>query len=204
MKTNREEILQSALQLFMSMNYERVSLQMITRMVGLTKTGIFNYYPTKLDLFVAVADKYLFNAQDPKRKYEESDGTLADFIDKYVAGVERTMAEIVRLGNVRQEAMPGQSANAGYFHLFQQVLFYYPDGKAKLHAWIESEYDHWRSVIRRAIESGEINREANVEEAVAQFRLTFVGMSFEMSFYEGLDVNRLAAHFRYIYNQLKR
>ena len=137
MKTNREEILQ----LFMSMNYERVSLQMITRMVGLTKTGIFNYYPTKLDLFVAVADKYLFNAQDPKRKYEESDGTLSDFIDKYVAGVERTMAEIVRLGNVRQEAMPGQSANAGYFHLFQQVLFYYPDGKAKLHAWIESEYD---------------------------------------------------------------
>ena len=184
MKTNREEILQSALQLFMSMNYERVSLQMITRMVGLTKTGIFNYYPTKLDLFVAVADKYLFNAQDPKRKYEESDGTLADFIDKYVAGVERTMAEIVRLGNVRQEAMPGQ--------------------KAKLHAWIESEYDHWRSVIRRAIESGEINRETDVEEAVAQFRLTFVGMSFEMSFYEGLDVNRLAAHFRYIYNQLKR
>ena len=55
MKTNREEILQSALQLFMSMNYERVSLQMITRMVGLTKTGIFNYYPTKLDLFVAVS-----------------------------------------------------------------------------------------------------------------------------------------------------
>ena len=105
MKTNREEILQSALQLFMSMNYERVSLQMITRMVGLTKTGIFNYYPTKLDLFVAVADKYLFNAQDPKHKYEESDGTLSDFIDKYVDGVERTMAEIVRLGNVRQEAV---------------------------------------------------------------------------------------------------
>ena len=114
------------------------------------------------------------------------------------------MAAILRLGDVRQGAMPGPAATAGYFHLFQQVLFYYPGGKAKLHAWIESEYDHWRSVIRRAIESGEINREANVEEAVAQFRLTFVGMSFEMSFYEGLDVNRLAAHFRYIYNQLKR
>ena len=42
MKTNRDEILQSALQLFMSMNYERVSLQMIARTVGLTKTGIFN------------------------------------------------------------------------------------------------------------------------------------------------------------------
>ena len=204
MKTNREEILQSALQLFMSMNYERVSLQMITHMVGLTKTGIFNYYPTKLDLFVAVADKYLFNAQNPKYKFEASDGTLADFIDKYVAGVERTMTEIVRLGNVRKEDMPGQSANAGYFHLFQQVLFYYPGGKAKLHAWIDSEYDLWRAVVRRAIESGEINPETDVEAAVAQFRLMFVGMSFEMSFYEGLDVKQLAARFRYIYKMLTR
>ena len=29
---------------------------MIAHSVGLTKTGIFNYYPTKLDLFIAVAD----------------------------------------------------------------------------------------------------------------------------------------------------
>ena len=196
--------MQSALQLFMSMNYERVSLQMITRMVGLTKPGIFNYYPTKLDLFMAVADKYLFNAQNPKYKFEASDGTLADFIDKYVAGVERTMAEIVRLGNVRKEDMPGQSANAGYFHLFQQGWFYYPGGKAKLHAWIDSEYDLWRAVVRRAVESGEINPETDVEAAVAQFRLMFMGMSFEMSFYEGLDVKQLAARFRYIYKMLTR
>lgn len=70
MKTNRDEILQSALQLFMSMNYERVSLQMIARTVGLTKTGIFNYYPSKLDLFVAAVDRYLFHAQNPDNKFE--------------------------------------------------------------------------------------------------------------------------------------
>ena len=134
MKTNREEILQHALQLFMSMNYESVSLQLIAHSVGLTKTGIFNYYPSKLDLFIAVADHYLFHLQDPGNKFSPSDGSLRDFIDKYVEGVERTMAEIVRLGNIQREKMPGQLANAGYFHLFQQVLFYYPDGKHKLHA----------------------------------------------------------------------
>lgn len=107
MKTNREEILQHALQLFMSMNYESVSLQMIAHSVGLTKTGIFNYYPTKLDLFIAVADRYLFHVQDPENKFEPSDGSLRDFIDKYVKGVERTMAEIVRLGNIQREKMPG-------------------------------------------------------------------------------------------------
>ena len=147
MKTNREEILQNALQLFMSKNYEGVSLQMIAHSVGLTKTGIFNYYPTKLDLFIAVADRYLFHLQDPENKFAPSDGSLRDFIDKYVEGVERTMSEIVRLGNIQREKMPGELANAGYFHLFQQVLFYYPDGKRKLNACMEKEYLLWCDVI---------------------------------------------------------
>ena len=48
MKTNRDEILESAFQLFMAMNYERVSLQMITKKVGLTKTG--NHSIFRLDI----------------------------------------------------------------------------------------------------------------------------------------------------------
>lgn len=119
MKTNRDEILESAFQLFMAMNYERVSLQMITKKVGLTKTGIFNYYPTKLDLFIAVADKFLFKVQDPKNKYEIHDGTFRDFIQKYVQGVKNAMAKIVNLGNLSKDIMPGKSPNAGYLHLLQ-------------------------------------------------------------------------------------
>ena len=156
MKTNREEILQNALQLFMSKNYEGVSLQMIAHSVGLTKTGIFNYYPSKLDLFIAVADRYLFHLQDPVNKFAPSDGSLRDFIDKYVEGVERTMAEIVRLGNIQREKMPGQLANAGYFHLYQQVLFYYPDGKHKLHEWMEKEEQLWNDIIRGGVAHGEL------------------------------------------------
>ena len=95
-----------------------------------------------------MADHYLFHLQDPGNKFAPSDGSLCDFIDKYVEGVERTMAEIVRLGNIRREEMPGQLANAGYFHLFQQVLFYYPDGKRKLHEWMEKEFRLWCEVTQ--------------------------------------------------------
>ena len=204
MKTNRDAILQSALQLFMSVNYEKASLQMVTGAVGLTKTGIFNYYPTKLDLFIAVADKYLFNAQNPKYKFDVSDGTLADFIGKYVQGVRRTMAEIVRLGNLNLEAMPGKSANAGYFHLFQQVFLYYPDGKAKLHEMIESDYAYWREAVKQGAMRGEIRRDTDIEEAVALFRQVYTGISYEMSFFGGLDADLLERRFRYIYDLLKR
>ena len=204
MKTNREEILQSALQLFMSMNYESVSLQMIAHSVGLTKTGIFNYYPSKLDLFIAVADRYLFHLQDPENKFAPSDGSLRDFIDKYVEGVERTMAEIVRLGNIQREKMPGQLANAGYFHLFQQVLFYYPDGKHKLHEWMEKEELLWNDIIRGGVERGELREDTDIQEAAALFRQVFIGLAYQMSFSDGLDVGILRKRFHHIYGLLTR
>ena len=188
----------------MSMNYEGVSLQMIAHSVGLTKTGIFNYYPTKLDLFIAVADRYLFHLQDPGNKFAPSDGSLRDFIDKYIEGVERTMDEIVRLGNIRREEMPGQLANAGYFHLFQQVLFYYPDGKRKLHEWMEKEFRLWCGVIARSVERGELRADTDIEEAAALFRQVFIGLSYQMSFDKGLDVGMLRRRFLYIYGLLKR
>lgn len=188
----------------MSMNYEGVSLQMIAHSVGLTKTGIFNYYPSKLDLFIAVADRYLFHLQDPENKFAPSDGSLRDFIDKYVEGVEHTMAEIVRLGNVQREKMPGELANAGYFHLFQQVLFYYPDGKRKLHEWMEKEYQLWCDTIRGGVKRGELRQDTDILEAAALFRQVFIGLAYQMSFSDGLDVGILRKRFLYIYGLLKR
>ena len=41
MKTNRDEILESAFQLFMAMNYERVSLQMIVTILFSALTRMF-------------------------------------------------------------------------------------------------------------------------------------------------------------------
>ena len=204
MKTNREEILQSALRLFMSMNYERVSLQMVTEAVGLTKTGIFNYYASKQELFVAVADRYLFNAQDPEKKYAVCDGTLSDFIDKYIRGVAQTREYIVRIGRVEGDAVTGKHINSAYINLFQQVLFYYPGGKQRLHELMKKEYCCWREAVRGAILSGEVREDVDPEEAAALFRQVFVGMSYEMSFFNGLEINVLERRFRYIYDLLKR
>ncbi|WP_300724712.1 TetR/AcrR family transcriptional regulator [uncultured Bacteroides sp.] len=204
MKTNRDEILQSALQLFMWKNYEAVSLQMITKQVGLTKTGIFNYFPTKMDVFVAVVDTFLFNAQNPQNKFDASNGSLYDFLDKYIAGVKRTMETIVRIGNVDKDAMPGKSANSGYFHLIQQVLFYYPNGKEKLNQLFENEHTLWTSVLRHAVEIGEIKEDTDIEAAFTSFYYGFMGLSYVSSFYDGLDTETLDKHFKHIYAMLKK
>ena len=114
------------------------------------------------------------------------------------------MDEIVRLGNIQREKMPGQLANAGYFHLFQQVRFYYPDGKHKLHEWMEKEFRLWCDVIGRSVGCGELPEEADIPEAAALFRQVFIGLSYQMSFSDGLDVGILRKRFLYIYGLLKR
>ena len=60
MITNREEVLENALRVFAKMNYEKASQVEIGKACGLTKAGLVYYYPIKLDLFVAVIDKYVF------------------------------------------------------------------------------------------------------------------------------------------------
>lgn len=84
------------------------------------------------------------------------------------------------------------------------MLFYYPDGKHKLHEWMEKEFRLWCNVIARSVERGELRADTDIEEAAALFRQVFIGLSYQMSFSDGLDVEILRKRFLYIYGLLKR
>ena len=70
MITNREEVLENALRVFAKMNYEKASQVEIGKACGLTKAGLVYYYPIKLDLFVAVIDKYVFGVRGYEDRFE--------------------------------------------------------------------------------------------------------------------------------------
>ncbi len=95
MKTNRDRILEECLRVFLSMNYERASISRLSEACGLSRMGIHHYYPDKLSIFRAVADRYIFEAQAPESKFDTAEGSLADFIDRYLEGIRRTMAQLV-------------------------------------------------------------------------------------------------------------
>jgi hypothetical protein len=61
----------------------------------------------------------------------------------------------------------------------------------------------WKEVILKAKNSGEIRKDTDVEKAARMFRQIFLGMSYEDSFFDGLDVNKLKESFEYYYSILK-
>ena len=202
MITNREEVIDKAFGVFIKMNYEKASIITLAKACGLTKTGIVYYFPHKLDLFIAVADKYVLQMHKPENKFAVPADTLAEFIGQYVAGITSSMKRIV--GLIGDSCSPHDcSPNFYYFHFLSQVRMYYPDIRQKIERVYRQDYELWEKVIQRAKENGEIRSDTDVKKAAAMFRQMFFGLSYEQSFLNGLNVDELAEHFHYIYSLLK-
>ncbi|WP_308547940.1 TetR/AcrR family transcriptional regulator [uncultured Parabacteroides sp.] len=206
MKITRDELLIAAFKLFMSVNYEKASFAELGKMLGMSKAGIFKYYKNKQELFIAVVDRFWFSTQNPQNKFTETNGRFAEFIDEYVRGVQRTMDMLGNLIGVDKDKLAQGKFpyHAQYFHFLFQLLQYDPDAKEKLRNLANDDYAYWRTAIQRAIDSGELRKDVDVEDAVVMFRQVYMGLSFEMSFLGGLDTARLARHLYAIYSLLKR
>ena len=202
MITNREEVIDKAFKVFLKMNYEKASISTLAKACGVVKTGVVYYFPHKLDLFIAVADKFVLQLQSPANKFTTSANTLAEFIDQYVAGVSNTMKGIVNLvddGNNPYDCCP----NFYYIHFLSQVRMYYPNVRQRIANIFQQEYEMWKKVIQKAKDNGEIKSDTDVSKAARLFREVFCGLSYEQSFLNGLNINNLNDSFQYLYSFLK-
>ena len=202
MITNREEVIDKAFKVFLKMNYEKASISTLAKACGVVKTGVVYYFPHKLDLFIAVADKFVLQLQSPANKFTTSANTLAEFIDQYVAGVSNTMKGIVNLvddGNDPYDCCP----NFYYIHFLSQVRMYYPNVRQKIANIFQQEYEMWKKVIQKAKDNGEIKSDTDVSKAARLFLEVFCGLSYEQSFLNGLNINNLNDSFQYLYSFLK-
>ena len=206
MKITRDELLIAAFKLFMSVNYEKASFAELGKMLGMSKAGIFKYYKNKQELFIAVVDKFWFSTQNPRNKFTETNGTFAEFIDEYVRGVQRTMDMLGDLiGAEREKVAQGKfKYHAQYFHFLFKLHQYDPDATEKTRNLVDGDYAYWRAAIQRAIATGELREDVDVEDAVVMFRQVYMGLSFEMAFMGGLNTQRLAKHLHAVYSLLKR
>lgn len=203
MITNREEVIDKAFKIFLKMNYEKASISTLAKACGLAKTGIVYYFPHKLDLFMAVADKFFINLQDPANKFETPADTLAEFIEQYVAGVAKAMKRIIDIAGDDNNPY-GCSPNFYYFHFLSQVRMYYPGIRQKLENIFHKDYEMWTMIIKKAKEQGEIKDDTDIQTAAHLFRQLFYGISYEHAFLNGLNINELKDNFNYLYSLMKQ
>lgn len=206
MKTNRDRILEECLRVFLSMNYERASISRLSEACGLSRMGIHHYYPDKLAIFKAVADRYIFEAQAPESKFGAAEGSLADFIDRYLEGIRRTMAQLVvrcDTGEQRGGVEP-VAPNFRYFHLLIQTRLYYPGAEEKFRRLLDRTRTLWLDAVERAARRGELAEGCDTRRTAEAFHTIHFGQSFEEGFFEGLDLETLRGQYRYLYELIRR
>lgn len=201
MKTNKDKLLRDAFVTFLQYNYERASYAMLTEATGLSKAGMAYYYPTKQELFVAVADRFFFGSQDPATKFGETD-TLAEFIDHFIGSVRSTMDYLTDI--MREvEGYDGLAPQAHFMNFMSQIRRYYPDARGKMERVFGETLARWTRVVERAVANGELRADVNGAEVALMFNDIYVGRSFSDSFFDGLDTARLAQTMHSLYGLIR-
>ncbi len=195
----REQLYRAAFKLFLTRNYESVTLTDIERESGMTRGAVSYYSKTKFGLFRQVVKYYIIDKQDVRNKYDHNQPTFFDFINAAVDGVRDTMASMQKLID---EILP-QNASRSYLFLLLQLRAYFPELHDEYLINRNNELSMWNAKIIDAIASGELRSDLDVMTSAEQFVYLYYGESFYESMLGGLDVEHLRRVLFALYRLMK-
>ncbi|MBN2769064.1 MAG: TetR/AcrR family transcriptional regulator [Spirochaetes bacterium] len=193
--TTKEKIIEEAFKLFLSNNFEKVSVSDLEHAIGKTRGAIFYFFKNKEEIFNEVVETYLIKAQDPTVKYiYEDDMSLKQFISMYINGINTTMSKMLSISVV--------NIYKQYFSLYLQASRIYPNFAEIMTQYSIDEINLWEKVIKRAIQTKEI-KAIDTRHYATLFRSCFLGLAFDRCLSYGLNTGELLDIFHTLYNQIK-
>jgi TetR/AcrR family transcriptional regulator, transcriptional repressor for nem operon len=166
MNDTREYIIEKAFKLFLAKSYEAVSISDISNAIGLTKGALYHHFASKEELFKAVIDKRLTITPV---SFDFEKGTVKEFIEETLKHAEAILRKIL---TDEFEIIP-----LNYVSLITDSFRHYPgyaDEKIKM---MNEEAGRIKSLLQKAIKSGEIRDDLNVDSVSSIFVSTMVGMA---------------------------
>lgn len=189
-------ILQGAFKLFLTENFNKVTVYDLEKETGFTRGTIFYHFNSLESIFHTVIDKYFLSIEKIDKKLSRKTlPVLKAFISEYVSGIEATMKKLLSITDNKA---------VSYYHIISQAYIYYPDFSIHVKEIFEKELDSWKSVIQKAVSNKEI-KNINVDTIAKRFRYIYVGLSYEMGLTspKGLDPNALKKMFMSLYEDIK-
>lgn len=195
MKDTKNQIIEQSFKLFLTNNYEAVTIADLEKAVGKTRGAIFYFFKNKEEIFNAVVDRYFIHLQNPAKNTNlPEELTLEQFIGVYLACINGIMSQMLSLSVI--------NFYRHYFLLYLQASRIYPNFAEIATRQGLDETDLWQSIIRRAIQSHEI-KPVNPRSFALLFRSCFLGLAFDRCLNYGLNTDDLASIYMDIYKQIK-
>ncbi|MDR2126647.1 MAG: TetR/AcrR family transcriptional regulator [Prevotellaceae bacterium] len=207
MTNTEEKLYKEAFKLFLTKPYELVTVRDLEKAIGMTRGAIFYYVKDKETLFKEVIERYYLKIQTLYYKVGEDileqDITLLEFIDLFVAGVDKTAKKIYGfVGNSDKTTFP--NTDRSYISLLLSTGYYIGSFNEKMSNIFQIDKNTWSYFIQKAIEKGEVKPNTDTKLLGELFTYTYLGMALNDSIKDGVDTKRLKELLLELYNKIKR
>lgn len=163
MADTREYIIEKAYSLFLNHSYEGVSINDISKAIGLTKGALYHHFASKEELFKAVIDKYLFIKE---LKLEDTNISFPEYIDIVVEHARNTFDSILKKSKAFQPL--------NYISLIIDALRHYPEFNVKKNEYFSSDVQQITKILENAVARKEIRADIDINiTAITLFSLMY-------------------------------
>lgn len=199
-KNNRKEHLYlAAFKLFLTKQYDAVSISDIEKESGMTRGAITYYGGDKRGLFYDVVKHFIIDKQNLENKMQCMQfESLARFIEDYIAGCKATMDGLDYIDK------SVQNASSAYMGLILQICRFFPDLHDKYIENRNNELAIWIKIIQHSIDAGEIREDISVISTAKNFVNLFYGQSYLDALSMGLNTVELKIQMMNLYKLLKK
>ncbi len=150
MENTKEFIVEEAFKLFLNHSYEAVSINDISKAIGLTKGALYHHFRNKEELFKSVVDKFLYI---PEVTADLESVSFAEYCRLSIEQAEKVIRKMFDSALV--------FTPISYISLFGDAFRHYPGYIESKGSFTTKEIDKVRIVLENAIRRGEIREDIN-------------------------------------------
>ncbi|MDR2057408.1 MAG: TetR/AcrR family transcriptional regulator [Dysgonamonadaceae bacterium] len=203
----KEKLYREAFKLFLGKPYELVTVRELEKAIGMTRGAIFYHVKDKETLFKEVIERYYLKKQTLYEKVGENileqDVSLLEFIEIFVAGVEKTTKEIYAFAG-SPDKITFSNIDRSYISLLLTAGYYLSDFNEKMNNVFQIDRNTWSFFIQRAIEKGEVKPNTDTKLFGELFTYTYLGLALNDALKEGVNAKHLRELLLELYNKIKR
>jgi len=187
--------------MFLSRQYDGVTIDDIEAASGMTRGAIFYYAETKFDLYKQVMQHFMFDVPDLDESIiSNKDISLYDFMQGYIAGIEKSMKKI---GEIVDDTSSNNNPCRAYVSTLLNLCLDFPEMKDRYMLNIHKDIGRWVNAVNAAKIRKEIRSDIDTQMVARDFVSIFYGVSVIDGISFGLNMSQLKEQMLALYNLLK-
>jgi AcrR family transcriptional regulator len=198
MRDTKDIILKTAYNMFLSNNYEAVTINSIMKATDLTKGAIYHYFGSKEDIFKAVVDRYMIENKDSISFEYHS---LKDFIQSSISFAKEKITTLVIDSPNFSHEIP-----LNHLSMIVAAYRYYPNFVRIGNVFMKEQKEKWVTILNKAMKSEEIRSNIDLDATVANFMVIGSGIVSNMMVGGSVKyaINMFERQYWEMYNNIKK